>query len=179
LNYQNGSAKNIHYGDVLIKFGELLDLQKDDIPYINENVLIKQSNSSRLKVGDIIIADAAEDETVGKCTELVNIEHQIVFSGLHTIPSRPVLNFASGYLGFFINSSLFHSQLLRLMQGTKVSSISKSSLQNTDIYFPLNVDEQLQISKLLQDINNLITLHQRKLDKLENIKKSLLDKMFV
>ena len=41
-----------------------------------------------------------------------------------------------------------------------------------------NVPEQRKIARLLIDLDNLITLHQRKLDRLKNIKKSMLDKMF-
>ena len=42
-----------------------------------------------------------------------------------------------------------------------------------------NVPEQRKIARMLIDLDNLITLHQRKLDKLKNIKKSMLDNMFV
>ena len=40
LNYNSGQAKNIHYGDVLIKFGELLNIEKDEIPYITDSVCL-------------------------------------------------------------------------------------------------------------------------------------------
>jgi type I restriction enzyme S subunit len=163
LNYNSGLAKNVHYGDVLIKFGELLDVEKDEVPYITDDTLSNKFKSSKLQNGDVIIADAAEDETVGKCTELVNVGEEIVISGLHTIPCRPTLSFASGYLGYFMNSPAYHNQLLRLMQGTKVSSISKSALQNTVIFYPFDILEQKKISELFQQLNSLITLHQRKL----------------
>lgn len=179
LNYDSGLAKNVHYGDVLIKFGELLNVTKDRIPYITDDAVVNKIRSSKLQSGDVIIADAAEDETVGKCIELVNIGEETVMSGLHTIPSRPTLSFASGYLGYFMNSSAYHNQLLRLMQGTKVSSISKAALQDTFILYPNDKVEQYKISEFFQQLNNLITLHQRKLEKLKNIKKSCLDKMFV
>jgi len=178
LNYNSGSAKNVHYGDVLIKFGELLNVREDEIPYITNGALADKFKSSKLQNGDVIVADAAEDETVGKCTELVNIDEEILVSGLHTIPCRPIISFASGYLGYFMNSSSYHDQLLRLMQGTKVSSISKSALQDTDITFPMDIVEQKQISVYFQQLNNLITLHQRKLLKIKNIKKAMLEKMF-
>jgi len=178
LNYNSGLAKNVHYGDVLIKFGELLDIEKDEIPYITDGALVNKFRSSKLQSGDVIIADAAEDETVGKCTELVNVGEETVVSGLHTIPSRPTLSFVSGYLGYFMNSPAYHTQLLRLMQGTKVTSISKAALQDTAIFYPIDSVEQCKISKLFQQLNNLITLHQRKYDKLVTVKKSMLEKMF-
>jgi type I restriction enzyme S subunit len=179
LNYNSGLAKNVHYGDVLIKFGELLDVAKDEIPYITDGALANNFRSSKLQSGDVIIADSAEDEAVGKCTELVNVGEETVISGLHTIPSRPMLSFVSGYLGYFMNSPAYHTQLLRLMQGTKVSSISKSALQDTAIIYPIDNVEQCKISMLFQQLNNLITLHQSELEKLKNVKKACFEKMFV
>ena len=178
LNYNSGQAKNVHYGDVLIKFGELLDVEKDEIPYITNDALVNKIKSSKLQSGDVIIADTAEDETVGKCTELVNLGIETIFSGLHTIPSRPTLPFAPGYLGYFMNSSAYHTQLLRLMQGTKVSSISKAALQDTAIVYPIDSVEQSQIGNFFKSVGHLITLHQRKYDKLVTVKKALLEKMF-
>ena len=66
LNYENGSTKNIHYGDVLIKFGENLDVSKEELPYITNEKNVGKYNL--LQDGDIVFADAAEDETVGKLT---------------------------------------------------------------------------------------------------------------
>ena len=179
LNYNSGLAKNIHYGDVLIKFGELLNVEKDEIPYITDDTIVNKLKSSKLQNGDVIIADAAEDETVGKCTELINVGKEIVLSGLHTIPIRPSLYFASGYLGYFMNSPAYHNQLLRLMQGTKVTSISKTALQDTVIFSPTDITEQCKISELFQTLDHLITFHQQELEKLKNIKKAFLEKMFI
>jgi type I restriction enzyme S subunit len=178
LNYEQGLIKNVHYGDVLIKFGEILDVDSAELPFISNNEFTV-SSTSLLQNGDVIIADAAEDETVGKCSEIKGIEGINVVSGLHTIPCRPNITFASGYLGYYLNSSAYHDQLLPLIQGTKISSISKSALLNTDIIYPDSEQEQLQIGQFFQSLDNLITLHQRELDKLQNIKKSCLQKMFV
>ena len=94
LNYRTGKYKNVHYGDVLIKFGELLDIKNETVPLITNDRLAEKINSSILQNGDVVIADTAEDESVGKCTELYNIEHEKVVSGLHTIPVRPIGSFA-------------------------------------------------------------------------------------
>jgi type I restriction enzyme S subunit len=177
LNYEQGLIKNVHYGDVLIKFGEILDVESAELPFISNNEFTV-SNTSLLQNGDVVIADAAEDETVGKCSEIKGIEGINVVSGLHTIPCRPNKTFASGYLGYYLNSSAYHDQLLPLIQGTKISSISKSALLNTDIIYPDSEQEQLQIGQFFQSLDNLITLHQRKYDKLQNVKKSMLEKMF-
>ncbi len=174
LNYESGSTKNVHYGDVLIKFGECLDISKEELPYItNEKIANKYAH---LQDGDIIIADAAEDETVGKCTELLNVNEQVV-AGLHTIACRPLLSFANRYLGYLLNASVFHNQLLPLMQGTKIVGISKSAIKDTLIYYP-EFNEQTQIGNYFQNIDKLIEAKQSRIDKLKNIKKACLEKMF-
>ena len=178
LNYNFGLAKNVHYGDVLIKFGELLDIQKDEIPFISNNEYVNKLKSSKLQNGDIIIADAAEDEMVGKCTEVTNIETENVLSGLHTIAVRPTQSFASKYLGYYMNSSAYHNQLLPLLQGTKVLSISKSAIKNTMIYYPADSLEQTKIGNYFQNLDKLIEQKERKQQKLKQFKKAMLEKIF-
>ena len=65
------------------------------------------------------------------------------------------------------------------MQGIKVTSISKTALQNTDILYPKSATEQAAIGTYFRNLDNFITLHQRELEKLKNIKKSCLENMFV
>ena len=162
LSNETGVAKNVHYGDVLIKFGEVLDVSKEQLPMIlNEDVLTKYKTSF-LQNGDVIIADTAEDTTVGKCSEIVGLNDEVVLSGLHTIPYRPIEKFASGYLGYYLNSSAYHNQLIPLMQGIKVTSISKSAMQDTDIIYPKSKEEQASIGEYFMTLDTLITLHQRK-----------------
>lgn len=179
LNYETGLAQNIHYGDVLIKFGEILDLRKEVLPFISSDVVANKLKHAALQNGDIIIADAAEDDTVGKCTELFNIDEQLILSGLHTIAVRPTLPFASKYLGYYLNSTSYHDQLLSLMQGTKVLSISKTAIQNTNVIFPKRLEEQIQIGNCFQTLDTLINQHQQQITKLNNIKQACLSKMFV
>ena len=179
LDAETGVAKNVHYGDVLIKFGEYLDASSSALPYIPSQQIVDKFKGSLLQDGDVIMADTAEDEAVGKCTEIAGLQGFPTISGLHTIPLRPKEKFASGYLGYYMNSGSYHNQLLPLMQGIKVTSVSKSAISNTDISFPYDRDEQAEIGGFFIRLDNLITLHQRKLEKLKNIKKSMLEKMFV
>ena len=179
LSKETGVAKNVHYGDVLIKFGEVLDVSKEKLPMILDESVLTKYNASFLHNGDVIMADTAEDTTVGKCSEIAGLKDEMVLSGLHTIPYRPVEKFASGYLGYYLNSDAYHNQLIPLMQGIKVTSISKSAMQDTRIIYPKLIEEQDKIGNYFQSLDHLITLHQRKLTKLKQIKKALLNKMFV
>jgi type I restriction enzyme S subunit len=178
LNYDDGKIKSVHYGDILIKFGAVTDCRIDEIPFITGAEAADYKNQI-LQNGDILIADAAEDETVGKATEIAGITDIPMVSGLHTIAYRPKIKMRPNYLGYYMNSPSYHRQLLPLMQGIKVLSISKSNLAKTTVCYPISGQEQSQIGRLFADLDRLITLHQRELEKLQNIKKALLEKMFV
>lgn len=178
LNYESGSVRNIHYGDILIKYGSIVDVRNDEIPFATG----KSSDDFKgalLQDGDIIIADTAEDETTGKACEIGNSQGLDIVSGLHTMVCRPRNKMALGYLGYYLNSDAYHNQLLPLMQGIKVLSLSRTNVQKTIVCYPKRQSEQQLIADCFRNLDNLITLHQRKLEKLKNIKKSMLDKMFV
>ena len=178
LSNETGIAKNVHYGDVLIKFGEVLDVSEEKLPMISDKSVLTKYKASFLQNGDVIVADTAEDSTVGKCSEIAGLNDEVVLSGLHTIPYRPIEKFASGYLGYYLNSSAYHKQLIPLMQGIKVTSISKSAMQNTEIVYPKSVEEQGKIGNYFQSLDHLITLHQHKCDEMKKFKKCMLQKMF-
>ena len=178
LSNETGVAKNVHYGDVLIKFGEVLDVSKELLPMISDKSILIKYKTSFLQNGDVIIADTAEDTTVGKCSEIVGLNDEVVLSGLHTIPYRPVEKFAPKYLGYYLNSDAYHNQLIPLMQGIKVTSISKSAMQDTDIIYPKSKEEQTEIGNYFDALDHLITLHQRKCEETKKLKKYMLQKMF-
>ena len=179
MNDTSGCAKNVHYGDILVKFGESISAEKADLPFICEREILKKLSKSILKNGDVVIADTAEDMTTGKSCEIVDVDECMpVLAGLHTIPVRPKQKFGKYYLGYYLNSEAFHSQLIPLIQGIKVYSISKSSIKDTVVMFPDDVQEQEKIGSLFNRIDNTITLQQRKLNSLQKLKKGLLQKMF-
>ncbi|WP_347993957.1 restriction endonuclease subunit S [uncultured Eubacterium sp.] len=162
LNYESGTVKNVHYGDVLIKFGDYIDASETELPYISDDAKADKFKNSFLQDGDIIIADTAEDEAVGKCIEIQGSEGLKLLSGLHTIACRPKGKYGPMFLGYYINSPAYHNQLKPLMQGIKVTSISKSALQDTDMIMPQDIEEQEKIGEYFSNLDHLITLHQRK-----------------
>ena len=112
-----GDVLDIHYGDVLIKYGSILDATDNTIPHIISGH--ESTNYDYLQDGDIIVADTAEDKTVGKTIELLNISGRKIEAGLHTVPCRPLFPFASMYLGYYMNTPHYHKQLIPLMQSRK------------------------------------------------------------
>lgn len=178
LNYFGGEVKNIHYGDILTKYGAITDPSSSTVPYINIDAPLSYLKLDYLKTGDIVIADTAEDLTAGKVTEIACSNEAKCVSGLHTVACRPRQRFASGYLGHYLNSAYYHRQLLPLIQGTKVSSIARSALAGTQIAFPC-LSDQIKVSKCLSLIDTRVESEERKLERLVECKKSLLQKLFV
>lgn len=179
MSTENGIVYNIHYGDVLIKYGAVVDLSKVEVPYIKSDVsLPKFAQHSYLKDGDIVIADTAEDYTVGKAVEIAGITDEKALSGLHTIPCRPKLSFAPMYLGYFINSNRFRAQILPLIQGTKVSSISKSEIMKTSVVFP-SYEMQSRIASMLYTMDLKIDICNACAQELIRTKEALMQRLFI
>lgn len=177
LNNHGGAVRNIHYGDILTQFSEVLDCKEEVIPYVNDLSLLT-SSTQLLQDGDVIIADTAEDETVGKATEVQGLGDGKMVAGLHTIPCRVKKgDFAPGWLGYYMNSHMYHDQIIPFITGIKVSSISKSAIAETLIAVP-PVDEQKQIVKILSQIDILIQKEQKIAEKIMAVKKGCLSKMF-
>ena len=175
----DGKIANIHYGDVLIKFSECIDTSVDKLTYILDNEIGKNLvKNGALKRGDIIFADAAEDNTVGKCSELLCKDNELIVSGLHTIACRPRLNVAEKYLGYYLNSPAYHNQLLPHIQGTKISSISKKAINTTFVVFPTQKAEQQAIASYFTSLDSQISSSTSRLASLKQMKAASLQAMF-
>ena len=148
LNYVDGNVKYIHYGDILTIFDSTVNAEASNVPYVNKDIDCQKYQL--LADGDIIVADTAEDDTVGKSVEITNASNVKMISGLHTIACRPKLKFASGYLGYYMNSNPYHNQLRPYMQGIKVTSISKANIALTNVSIP-SLLEQQKIASLFPD----------------------------
>ena len=174
MNDGHGTIRNIHYGDVLIKYPTVVDVDKCSIPYLNEGIKIKTQKF--VQSGDVIIADTAEDETVGKSVEIKNAINAKIVAGLHTFFCRPIRTFAIGWLGYYLNSSNYHNQLLPYITGIKVSSISRGSIQETKLLVP-PVAEQRAIAEALSDIDGLIAALDKKIAKKRLIKQGTMQQL--
>ena len=171
-----GEIMNVHYGDILIKYGSILDIERNEVPFIDNKVLRKCRINEFAKDGDVFIADTAEDDLVCKATELYNIKRKKLVSGLHTIWLRPNTFFQPKYLGYFFNSAFYHNQILPLIQGTKVSSVSKRAIKDTWISIP-RIEEQQKIASALTSIDNLLLSLDKLIEKKKLIKQGALQEL--
>ena len=87
---------------------------------------------------------------------------------------RPKQNiFTVGFLGYFMNSNIYHNQLLPLITGIKVYSIIKKEIIKTQISIPC-IEEQKKIANFLTTVDKKITNLENIITSLENQKKGLL-----
>ena len=173
MNECSGCAQNIHYGDVLVKYGEVLDCTSMNIPWVNSDYG-NANLGTNLQNGDVVISDTAEDHTVGKATEVQGVGTKIVLSGLHTIAFRPNAGmFAPNFLGYYFNSIIYRAQLYPLIKGIKVCSISKKAISNTKLAVP-PLAEQRKIAEILGVWDEAIEKQSRLIEKLELRKRGLM-----
>jgi len=171
----NGDYKYIHYGDIHTRFNTFLDISKESLPYIN-NEMVKKF--VYLENGDIIISDTSEDyEGVGKLVEIVNLGDSKVISGLHTLLLRPKTDeLINGFKGYLFNEERVRLEFLKNVTGIKVYSISKNSLANVLLPIPPR-DEQIQIKNKLDSFNKELCNSKDKIKSLERLKKSLMQNL--
>ena len=118
-------------------------------------------NPARINVGSIGYQSTRKNVIVSSLYE--------VFKTDHSCDDR--------FLWHWFKSSLFTKQIEMLQEGGVRLYFFFDKLQKSEIWMP-NVDEQRIIGQQFDQLDSLITLHQRKYDKLVILKKSMLEKMF-
>lgn len=173
-----GTVRNVHYGDILTVLGSIVDPVVDNLPFIADEAKAKKYQSHILRDGDVIFADTAEDDAVGKAVEMKNCGSPVV-SGLHTTPCRPITGlFEHGYLGYYLNAPAYHNQLRPLMQVIKVTSVSRTAMNETEVNHPTSPEEQQKIAALFTEVDNLISATSDEVSALEEAKKGMMQKIF-
>lgn len=178
LNDEGGDGKSVHYGDILTKFGYMIDTSVDDLPFITDSSVVSKNLRSKLSNGDVIMADTAEDDSVGRCVEIRVNSGVPVFAGLHTHALRPLNAFAEGFIGVLMNSPTIHDQIVHLSQGTKVTSVSKDALNSLLLLVPSEPEQEV-ISAYFREFDVLLDAESQKLEKLRHLKSAFLSSMFV
>ena len=181
LNYENGTVKNIHYGDIHTKFAALFDIEKELVPFINPTEpLGKIKKDCYCKEGDMVFADASEDlNDVGKSIEIVNINNKKLVSGLHTLLARQQgEKLIVGFGGYLFKSNRIREQFKKESQGAKVLGISARRMSKIDIAFPADKKEQQKIADCLSSLDELIAAHTKKYEALQFYKKGLMQNLF-
>ena len=164
---ENGSQECILYGNLYTDYG-----------MIAENVVYRTNTVINTPVysefGDVLIP--ASDTTPTGLARATSIEKSGVLLGGDINIVRPKKSISGSYLSLAINRN--KGELIKLIKGTTVRHIHNSEIKGVTVSLPNNLCEQEIITECFRNLDNLITLHQRKLEKLMNVKKSMLEKMF-
>ena len=144
-----------------------------DFDYYDE---ISGDESFTLPDGAAVLAMSGA--TTGKVSILSNKEKMKIYQNQRVGYFSPREDVAYSFIQTITRSHLFTNQLKSVLVAGAQPNVSSKDIDNFEFYFPTSICEQARIGAFLTEIDNLITLHQRKYNQLVNIKKSMLEKMF-
>jgi len=158
----------INYGEIHSKYGFEVVPEKQELKCVVEEYL-ESSVNSLLETGEFVFADTSEDlEGSGNFAYLNS--NTPTFAGYHTVIARPQGEHLSRYIAYFIDSSLYRSQIRKSVSGVKVFSITQAILKDSYIWLP-PIEEQKSITVFLdskiQRIDLLIEKKKVLIEKLE------------
>ncbi len=134
----------------------------------------KDYDAFKTEIGDFLIVRSGTVGTYG----IVDVDIPAIF-GSYLIDFRfDMEQVTNEFFGYFYQSSLFKSQLNKIIQASANTNINAENIKSTVISLP-SLNEQRRISEYLGNLDNLITLHQRKCDELKKMKKYMLQNMFI
>ena len=147
--------------------GEVVDA---DNVYVNPQVV----NSENVKVGDIVVVVRNGSRSlIGKHAQIKAFMPNTVIGAFMTGIRSECPEFTNALL----NTSRFEEEIAMNM-GATINQITGYMFSKMEFKVPC-LDEQKKIGEYFEKLDRLVTLHQRELKKLQNIKKSMLEKMFV
>lgn len=158
------SAKNIKNGRINIMPDDRI-ISWDDYNLIHKNY--------ELQIGDILLTIVG---SIGE-TAIYNLKMKVTFQRSVAF-LRPNSKLKNGFLYTLINTDRFQNQLQTKQVVSAQPGIYLGDLASINITYPKNVSEQEKIYNIFKEIEDSITLHQCKLEKLKLTKKALLQKLF-
>ena len=172
-----GYSKNdlCEEGTPIILYGRLYT--KYETCIFDVDTFVKEKAGSVYSKGGEVIVPASGETAEDISIASVVVKPGILLGGDLNIVS-PTAEYDSAFLALTISSGATHKHLSSLAQGKSVVHLHNSDIQSVSAKFPTK-REQEKIHLIFGKIDTLITLHQRELEKLQNIKKSMLEKMFV
>ena len=156
------------------------NIKKDTFIFSNDDVFVKESaiNIPFVENGDILITAAnGSTNLVGKHAIIRDIpKNSAVHGGFMLITTSKEYEF----LNALMSSNWYRKFIKKYVAGGNgaIGNLRKNDLDNQKIYVPKK-DEQEQIGEFFKQLDSLIALHQRKLEKLKQLKKFLLQNMFI
>lgn len=146
-----------------------------DVHYGNQKLYDKWMSGNELHKGQVLFTTEAPMGNVAQVPDnkrYILSQRTIAFSVTSNLITE-------NFLAIILRSPNVVSTLTALSSGGTAKGVSQKSLSTVEITIPADLEEQERLASTFLKLDNLITLHQRKLEKLKNIKKACLEKMFV
>jgi len=132
----------------------------------------------QVQYGDVFFTTSSETpEDVGMSSIWLE-KTENVYLNSFCFGYRPTVEFEPYYLAFMLRSPSIRKKFMLLAQGISRYNISKNKTMEIDVPVP-EIEEQKKIGSFFKQLNDTITLHQRKLDLLKDQKKAFLQQMFI
>ena len=171
------TKEDFGHGDALfIPYTNVFDNPISDVNRL-EAVEI-DSRQNEVRQGDVLFTVSSETPEEVGMSSVWPANKPNVYLNSFCFGYRQDGTFDSDYLAYMLRSVCVRDQLTLLAQGISRFNISKNKVMELSVPAP-STDEQQTIGRFFSRFDSLITLHQRKLELLKNIKQSMLDKMFV
>ena len=157
----------------------------DQITYFNNRVASRDvSNYYLVLNGEFAYNKSTSDGYPFGAVKRLDLYEKGVLSTLYIVfAPKKEQQIDSDYLTVFFDTDRWHKGVAeRAAEGARnhgLLNISAEDFFDIDLSVPKDIVEQKQIGAFIRQLDNLITLHQRELEKLQSIKKALLEKMFV
>ena len=168
-NYRDSGTLLIRNSD--IKEGQFVFSEN---PIHLDEEFAEKNKTRKLQTGDVVTVHTGDIGTSAVIEE--KEAGAIGFATINTRTDKSILN--PYFLATYFNTEKHKCYANSVSTGDGRSNYNIKDFNKLVISIP-TLDEQERISVLINDINTIITLHQRKLDKLQEVKKGLLQKMFV
>ena len=167
-DFGHGNAKFVTYMNVYLN--PIADLK------MLESVEV-DNKQTKVQYGDMFFTTSSETpEEVGMSSIwLGNIEN--LYLNSFCFGYRLSKKMDPYFMGYLMRSPEIRNKFIFLAQGISRYNISKNHVMEMEVAFP-SLEEQKKIGQLLYSVDSLLSLHQRKLEKLQQIKKALLEQMF-
>ena len=167
-DFGHGKAKFITYMNVFSN--PIADLT------MTESIEIDKKQKS-VKAGDVFFTTSSETPDEVGMSSVMPEDADNIYLNSFCFGYRPTEKFDLNYLAYVLRADSFRKEMTFLAQGISRYNISKNKVMEVCIPVP-TIEEQTKVGRYFRNLDNLITLHQRKLDHVKDLKKSMLQKMF-
>lgn len=138
----------------------------------------KQDNDGDYTLSDGAVLLAMSGATTGKVAILHASKTQKYYQNQRVGYFVPTTESDYGFVSVIVRSRYFSAQLDSVLVAGAQPNVSARAIDSFEFSIPVSQTEQKSLGQYFNFLDNLISLHQRKYEKLVNIKKALLEKMF-